>query len=71
MNRCPCEQCISYAMCVGKTTIECEDFYMYTSHIEVNYSQTNNSPYNIDDYWKYINSILPKTTRILSGRNTI
>ena len=69
--KCPCKQCISYAMCVGQATIECDDFNMYTSHIGVKYNPGNYPPYNIDGYWKLIRSILPKATRILPGRSMI
>ena len=67
----PCEQCISYAMCVGKKTIECDDFHVYTSHIGVNYNPGNDPPYDIHGYWKHVNSILPKLSRILPGRNIL
>jgi len=69
--KCPCKECISYAMCVGQITIECDDFHTYTSYIGVKYNPGNYPPYNIDGYWKHVNSILPKVTRISPERNTI
>lgn len=35
MNKCPCEQCIILAICIGKDTIKCEllyDFLCVTHH---------------------------------------
>jgi len=68
--KCPCEECISYAMCVGKTTVECDDFHSYASHIEVDYD-VRNIPHNINSYWEYLNNILPNLHRISPERNTI
>ena len=66
--KCPCEECISYPICISKTSIQCDDFHMYTSHVGASYTSENKPPYDIDSYWEHVNSILPKVTRILGDR---
>ena len=66
--KCPCKQCISYAMCISKTLVQCDDFHKYTSRIGMTYNPGNGYQYDMKAYWKHVNSILPKLTTISSER---
>lgn len=69
MIKCPCKECISFAICISKKAVKCDDFNEYTTNIGANYASTNGPPYDIDDYWKLVNSILPKLKTIYGEDN--
>ena len=66
--KCPCEECISYPICISKTSIQCDDFHMYTSYIGINYYPGRGYHYDMKAYWRHVNSILPKLTSISGER---
>lgn len=35
MSKCPCEECISFAICYQKTAIHCQDLYEFLCYVGV------------------------------------
>jgi len=53
--KCPCEECITYAICIGRDVIDCTDFYRYAMTMKVK---------DFGEVWKHINGILPASILI-------
>ena len=53
--KCPCEECISLAICISRNIIDCTDFYRYTLTMKVK---------DFVEVWKHINCILPASVLI-------
>jgi len=53
--KCPCEECISFAICISRDIIDCTDFYRYTMTMKIK---------DFGEVWKHINDILPASILI-------
>lgn len=73
MNKCPCEECISFAICYQKMTIHCQDLYEYLCYINVS-GFKGYKPESGDEithlYKKYIASTQYRSHRIRFTRES-
>lgn len=53
--KCPCKECISYAICITQETIDCQKFMSYANHLTRKYPRNQ---------WPQINKIFPKANMI-------
>ncbi len=73
MDKCPCEECISFAICYQKTAIHCQDLYEFLCYVNGS-GFKGYKPESGDEitrlYKRYITSTQYRSNRIRLTRNS-